>query len=479
MMTTKQRPIEIDSGLKDGVNKIESLEKRLANLSVPSKEGASAGKPNLNLLSRIRAAQQAKQQKPAKAADDNLDIFETNITKSSASTTDLLPPPMVNEISSVPPVEQPTQTTQAPVPSFDLLGGIVNDATTVPAKNTISPPGNEDIEDMEDMEDLSALYETYDAGIEGSELYPDLSVEDPTVTETSAYDEVAEIAASVPSVAPPVSQVADEPSITANPELVEEQRAILESIKRENSTVARPAVLTSSDSAVSPDSRMIELSPGNFVPLHGQEETRAAIAKGNAILFQCPGCQGWMRVVQSATFVFCPTCQSISKVDRTKNVDRKVQEQLDARVAAVLQKKFDNQDQQRTRVENNGINYEGVTDSITGFFKGIMGYDTTPAPIPASVATRERHHLASSASSQSSARGGVVATQQPMFSCFVDSLTGVAKTIGLGEVLGSQDVHGSSGLSSARQGLLNEENENGGHYENMTERLTDHDHLNR
>eukprot|EP00587_Corethron_hystrix_P004642 CAMPEP_0113312774 /NCGR_PEP_ID=MMETSP0010_2-20120614/9473_1 /TAXON_ID=216773 ORGANISM="Corethron hystrix, Strain 308" /NCGR_SAMPLE_ID=MMETSP0010_2 /ASSEMBLY_ACC=CAM_ASM_000155 /LENGTH=417 /DNA_ID=CAMNT_0000168673 /DNA_START=119 /DNA_END=1372 /DNA_ORIENTATION=- /assembly_acc=CAM_ASM_000155 len=417
-MATKQRPIEIDSGLKDEVNKIESLEHRLANLSTSSEEGKAAGKANLNLLSRIRAKQQEKQQKPAKAADDNLAIFETNTTESSTSTPVLLPPPMVNEIFSVPPVEQPMQTTQNPAPSSDLLGGIMNDVTAGPAKTTISPPGNEYIEDMEDMEDLSALYgisapdnaATNDAGIEGSELYPDL-VEDTTVMETAAYDEVAEIAALVPSVAPPVSQVADEPSAAANPELVEEQRAILESIKRDNAVLAR-----------SSDSQM------NALPT----EARAASAEGNA-----------------------------------------VQELVDAQLAAALQKQFDDEERERAREENDGNNNAGVTDSITDFFKGMLGSDTTPAPTPDTTRGRQRP------SNQSSARGGVVAAQQPMFSCFVDSLTGVAKTIGLGDVVGSQDVSGSAGPSSARQGLLNEEEGGGGYYENMTERLTDNDHLNR
>mmetsp|Transcript_277 Transcript_277/g.673 ORF Transcript_277/g.673 Transcript_277/m.673 type:complete len:329 (+) Transcript_277:500-1486(+) len=245
--------------------------------------------------------------------------------------------------------------------------------------------------------------------------------------------------------------------------------------KKENSAAATPAPSSAgvASSAVVPvenaqttgDGRMIELSPGNLVPLYGQEETRAAMARGNAILFQCSGCDGWMRVVNTANFVFCPTCQTVSQVDKKKQLGKQSQESLDAQVAAALQQKYDKEGAAAPPAD--GV----VEGGLSGMMKGMFGYLNDP-PVPATVGALRRAPLQTRAPSRPRGLGGgaVVAVQQPMYACVVNSITNAAASFGLADT----SVNHRIGLDEEDS----DDERGGGGYHNMTERLTDHDHMN-
>jgi len=48
--------------------------------------------------------------------------------------------------------------------------------------------------------------------------------------------------------------------------------------------------------------------------LQGQEQTRAAIATGTAVVAQCLACENYMQVTPEATLMLCPVCETVSPV---------------------------------------------------------------------------------------------------------------------------------------------------------------------
>jgi len=380
-------------------------------------------------------------------------------------------------------LENAASISSAPAPVADAFGDVFNDQPAPPQLAAVPAAApsfdflasTAPVTEENDMEDLSALYGTSaPAPTDGaSELYPSLDVEG-----TSALDEIA---AAIPTAvaAPPPELPTEPPSggadVAADPEIVEEQRQILAQIQKENSAAATaapgpaaagPSVVPVEHANATGDGRMIELSPGNLVPLYGQEETRAAMVRGNAILFKCSGCDGWMRVVNTANFVFCPSCQTVSQVDKKTQLGKTSQESLDAQVAAALQQKYDQEE--AAAPPAGGAAVEG---GVSGMLKGMFGYLNDP-PVPATAGALRRAPVRAYAPARPAGLGGaaVVAVQQPMYACVVNSLTNAAASFGLADT----SVNHRIGLDEEES----DDERGGGGYHNMTERLTDHDHMN-
>ena len=59
----------------------------------------------------------------------------------------------------------------------------------------------------------------------------------------------------------------------------------------------------------------IEISPGQYAPLRGSEETLRALKRGDMIETQCFECQGRLRCIFDCACVLCPDCRVVSPVE--------------------------------------------------------------------------------------------------------------------------------------------------------------------
>lgn len=82
--------------------------------------------------------------------------------------------------------------------------------------------------------------------------------------------------------------------------------------------VSRPTEPARSASTASREYRSgntINIGPNTKVTLRGEEQTRAAIKNGTAMIVQCLACRNWMQVANTASLMFCPSCSTISRVE--------------------------------------------------------------------------------------------------------------------------------------------------------------------
>jgi len=125
--------------------------------------------------------------------------------------------------------------------------------------------------------------------------------------------------------------------------MVQEQKEILEQLERDKAAndkaiaeAATSGLLESESITATPDSRTVQtattssrsngsstqyesgntinIGPNTKVTLRGEEQTRAAINNGTAMIVQCINCRNWMQVANTATLMFCPSCSTISRV---------------------------------------------------------------------------------------------------------------------------------------------------------------------
>ena len=63
-----------------------------------------------------------------------------------------------------------------------------------------------------------------------------------------------------------------------------------------------------------PPRATIEISPGVEVPLHGSDETLAAMRQGRMSISSCPVCTVNLCCIDTAAYLLCPTCMVVSPV---------------------------------------------------------------------------------------------------------------------------------------------------------------------
>jgi len=145
----------------------------------------------------------------------------------------------------------------------------------------------------------------YSAGIEMndmnfSNLYPTLEKPAVSLPPPSFEETVRRNPAPAPTQARQLSpHTADANTLIGNSDILRQQQEIMERIQRSK---------TKTTTATVTQPRSLQ---GQTV--HGQTVTASA-SQGEVHLVQCTGCSGWMQVVMTATLVFCPTCQVVSKV---------------------------------------------------------------------------------------------------------------------------------------------------------------------
>ena len=83
----------------------------------------------------------------------------------------------------------------------------------------------------------------------------------------------------------------------------------------ENSALDAPASLTASSSANEPI--MLEVGPGDFLPLRGSKETWQCIQDGSVTVTMCVACNIELHCIDDAKLVVCPDCCMLSPVDQT------------------------------------------------------------------------------------------------------------------------------------------------------------------
>jgi len=268
-------------------------------------------------------------------------------------------------------------------------------------------------------------------------LYPQEDTQESSYSvQESSYNVEA-----VGSITPPHAVEQSTESIVLdedNATLVEEQRQILAEIQRQQSVKksnAESLCEVRSETTVARSaapSRTVEISSGHRVPLHGQEKTREAIAKGTAILVQCVSCQNWMQVTHTAKLMFCPMCSVVSPVQKQNQVMTKedaVRMTHDRKMAESLQNQ-EWMDQKEEEMKNEGSWFGARSDTTTwAEWLGISAKqeskeeNTTSASRMYDVQTGEENgvemeHLA-----------GRVAERKPLFSCVVESVSTVANTL--------------------------------------------------
>jgi len=70
------------------------------------------------------------------------------------------------------------------------------------------------------------------------------------------------------------------------------------------------------DSEESVDRKMVEVTPGHFVPLRGTKETLEAVEMGQMTNTNCVSCDVALVVHAAASLVICPDCEMIAPLER-------------------------------------------------------------------------------------------------------------------------------------------------------------------
>lgn len=200
---------------------------------------------------------------------------------------------------------------------------------------------------------------------------------------------------------------------------------------------------------------------GQSVALHGQEQTRAAIQDGTAVLVQCLSCQNMMQVTKAAALMFCPVCQVVSPVEHLDGMDaaQAAQLQADMELAEQLQKEEYKEAaadrQERTSRPTStpdkkkdqswgewlGLSATAGTTSSTSSPERPMSFAQKPTERGAIGVARPPGAVAETGTAQYGSRsydddvwaspgggGARVAETKPLFNCVADSVYSAAST---------------------------------------------------
>lgn len=283
---------------------------------------------------------------------------------------------------------------------------------------------------------------------------------------------------SVQPVAPPpppqeesIDDILGEFGASLSPEereqLMAEQKRIMASIEKEKQSVATSAATSAADAF---ESRSLSAAVGatsNRVQLHGQEKTRQAIQDGTATLVQCLSCQGMMQVTQSAVFMFCPVCQTVSPVQDVSNLNEAeaLQMQEDMKLAEALQKEEYEKANRRTRRPPPATVGEALARGREppaegqswmewlGLSAGTPAEQSPSTPAFAQAPRRRGEYDGQEHDFTGGPPAARVAQQQPLFNCVADSITSAATSLTSAMNTLSQDDEGNVHGVDA-QGLL-------------------------
>ena len=89
---------------------------------------------------------------------------------------------------------------------------------------------------------------------------------------------------------------------------------------REGAVMAHGAVQQKSASGV-PKCKMIEVAPGEFMRLRGAQETWKAIQDDFYLPCACICCELTLFCIQDATYVLCPVCQVVNRLEKIDGYD--------------------------------------------------------------------------------------------------------------------------------------------------------------
>ena len=322
------------------------------------------------------------------------DIFDMAPPSAPPSTASAPPPPAFDDTSFLAP--PPPQQAEAP-PAFNLLGDTFDmKPPPVPAAPAATPsyamaPPAPSAPAFEDL--LGGGMPMAPPALMGGmdQLPPP-----PMPVETQQQQ------------APSDSDIAEEFAGLEglSPEMMEEQRRIMEEIEknksnktasaadafdlRSNAAVARIAggdsAFSGNSASASSSQRTVKVGPNQEVALHGQERTRAAIEDGTALLTQCVNCNNWMQVTDNATLMFCPVCQVVSPVDRENAVTTKeeaLQMEADRKMAEELQNEeytaAERSERRQRRAQQQQQAAAAKQDDSWWGWLGLGGSEATPA----------------------------------------------------------------------------------------------------
>ena len=448
----------------------------------------------------MAAQERAKQaQQPTPAAKDPPPAFDDLILKNEEE--DSKPPAF--DASMVPP---PQET--AP-PAFDdsLLPPSASDtATTTNAAAMFDPLAAPPAPSAPSFEDLGDLL-SQPTGVVGTNeptpMMPPPFEAPPSTSENDSNDAIEAILG--------MEGLSEEEKRA----LIAEQEKIMASIEASKSNAAASAadafeqrstaaaIQAVSGGTGSSTTRSLQLQNGEQVQLHGQEQTRQAIADGTAALVQCLSCENWMQVTQAATLMFCPVCQTVSPVliaDESTDVAASAQLQSDLELAQQLQKEEyqaaerAEQRQKQKKEQAKAASASGSWMEWFGFSSGAAESPERPtsfaqAPVgrgqqgvsrpPGSgaaspgrltSANTESIQFTSSADEEDallsggSPGGARMAESKPLFSCVADSITSAASNLMTLPSDAEGNVHGvdsSSLLAVPMVGRQNSTSSNG------------------
>ncbi|GMI03761.1 hypothetical protein TrVE_jg5422 [Triparma verrucosa] len=303
---------------------LEDLKNDKAECDNKKDQQAATAPAENSLIARIKAAQAAKEKKhspprpppppsaltaPAPAlAPDLLSIPAPSVQEPPppfpthmVAPPHEAPPPSFDSFKPMAPALSPPKVNSTPAPSFEMVQSppppVFSTSTALPP-----PPSFEQfIGAMDPIQPASVSYPVLDLAPPKQQQQQQQQTYQPTYT----------------SVESPTSSETLDMSESA----IAQQREILSQIERSKSSkssssssypgagATRQTTQTSEPLVTSH-----EVTPGNHVQLYSQEATKQAVAQGEAHVVKCISCNGWMQVINSATLVFCPTCQVISPV---------------------------------------------------------------------------------------------------------------------------------------------------------------------
>lgn len=112
-------------------------------------------------------------------------------------------------------------------------------------------------------------------------------------------------------------------------------------------TSSRRRSTNTSTSSASSTSNSINIGTNTKVTLRGDEQTKAAIEAGTAMIVQCLVCRNWMQVANTATLMFCPSCSTISRAEPQNQVTT-IEE---ARLLMAHKRKKDRQEEKERKLK--------------------------------------------------------------------------------------------------------------------------------
>ena len=332
----------------------------------------------------------------------------------------VMPPPPIESFAPPPPIESMAPPA-ASAPSFEDLLGSQQHHAPQPIPPPAAPPAiDEDILAALDPAEREVLLQEQKQIMEQIEREKTNNVASSAAARAMAFDQRSSAA---------VAQVAatyDRPS---------------------SRPASRP---TRSQTSGRGGEATVNLGAGEQVPLHGQEKTQQAIKDGTAVVVQCINCQNWMQVTNSASLMFCPTCQVVSPVEQGGSADMESAAQMSA--DAQLAEKLQNEEYQKAsggserprRAKPQQQQQQQADSSSQSWYDWFTGVPTKPPPAaerhvaeirraPGLVAAQTGEEVMGSRSRSYdesegliSGGGARVADQKSMFACVTDSISTAA-----------------------------------------------------